>query len=352
MILGIDSISRLNMERQLPVTRKLLLSPPLSAVSLLGYNKVGDNTFPNLIPMLTSLDLDELTRTCWPALNKNKLDGCPFIWKKFAAAGYRTVYGEDCARFSTFNYVKTGFVEQPTDYYTRPLEYGWLEERLPLAYFSLPERFKTRFPEAAANLNLNAQRLTSPYDVHETLRDLLSMGEESRTWPEIWNNNSSNVSRGISLFAPISTNRACQDAGIDPQWCTCQLGPEVNTPLSVIQQAVNFLMSDMNKRLRTLNGSCVPLKLTKIKSWKSHELDKFDPRIASRIVQHLVTFRTNPGGGMFEATVRQIFFDLSVQPAVDFERTGTISRLNTYSRQSHCVKRLKLYCYCKDLMKS
>jgi hypothetical protein len=98
----------------------VLLSPPLSAIPLFGYNKVGDNTFPNLIPLLTGMSAHELARACYPN-HKTKLDACPFIWKHFAAAGYRTAFGEDFPDIATFNYHKIGFVEQPVDYYARPL---------------------------------------------------------------------------------------------------------------------------------------------------------------------------------------------------------------------------------------
>lgn len=49
-----------------------------------------------------------------------KLDACPFLWKDFRESGYVTSYGEDEASISTFNYHKTGFVKEPTDYYLRP----------------------------------------------------------------------------------------------------------------------------------------------------------------------------------------------------------------------------------------
>lgn len=119
LIIGLDSVSRLNMLRQLPNTYKVLTSPPLSAISLLGYNKVGDNTFPNLVPLLMGLSAKEIKSLC-ATTQKHKFDLCPFIWKNFAARGYKTGYGEDPTSMSTFNYQRTGFVEQPVDYYARP----------------------------------------------------------------------------------------------------------------------------------------------------------------------------------------------------------------------------------------
>lgn len=49
-----------------------------------------------------------------------KLEQCPFVWSDFRKNGYVTAYGEDEASISTFNYHKTGFIKEPTDYYMRP----------------------------------------------------------------------------------------------------------------------------------------------------------------------------------------------------------------------------------------
>lgn len=118
MILGLDAVSRLNMLRQLPLMHEALTSPLFSGIEVLGFNKIGENTFPNVMAMLTGLEEEELEGACpWPS-SKHKLDPCPFIWKDFAKRGYRTLFNEDMG--FTFKYCKTGFVEQPTDYYGIP----------------------------------------------------------------------------------------------------------------------------------------------------------------------------------------------------------------------------------------
>nr|XP_019550987.2 uncharacterized protein LOC109420969 [Aedes albopictus] len=117
MILGIDSVSRLNFHRQMNLTAEMVIER-LRGVELFGYNKVGDNTYPNLVPVLTGLDVDELSAACLPNSNST-FDLCPFIWKKFGATGYRTFYAEDSSTMETFNYLKKGFRNQPTDYYLR-----------------------------------------------------------------------------------------------------------------------------------------------------------------------------------------------------------------------------------------
>lgn len=50
MMIGLDSVSRLNFHRQFPTTYKILRER-LAAYEMYGYNKVRDNTFVNLVPM-------------------------------------------------------------------------------------------------------------------------------------------------------------------------------------------------------------------------------------------------------------------------------------------------------------
>lgn len=52
---------------------------------------------------------------------------------------------------------------------------GQMEERLPFVILALPERFRDRYAQAVANLNLNVRRLTTPFDLHETLKQLLDV---------------------------------------------------------------------------------------------------------------------------------------------------------------------------------
>lgn len=50
LIVGMDSVSRLNFLRTMPKTADYLKRK--GAIDMLGYNKVGYNTLPNLVPML------------------------------------------------------------------------------------------------------------------------------------------------------------------------------------------------------------------------------------------------------------------------------------------------------------
>ena len=116
-MMGIDSISRLNLIRGMPETYNHLESS--GWFEMRGFNKIGDNTFPNLMAILTGQDNNVTEETCnWKEVGE--LDKCPFVWSDFDAAGYVTAYIEDEAYLQTFNYYETGFIKQPTDYYFRP----------------------------------------------------------------------------------------------------------------------------------------------------------------------------------------------------------------------------------------
>lgn len=117
LMLGIDSVSRLNFKRSMPKTEKYLRDK--GWIGLKGYNKMGDNTFPNLMAILSGQDVGQSYSKCAPT-EPYKLDKCPLIWYNFRNAGYVTAYGEDESVLNTFNYLKVGFVNPPTDYYLRP----------------------------------------------------------------------------------------------------------------------------------------------------------------------------------------------------------------------------------------
>ncbi len=118
LLFGIDSVSRLNFIRTLPKTLRFV--EELGWAHLEGYTKIADNTFPNLMAILTGLNVDQLERLCWKSA-KTGLDDCPIIWKNFSRMSYLTAYAEDCASIGSFNYHKYGFLNSPTDYYTRPI---------------------------------------------------------------------------------------------------------------------------------------------------------------------------------------------------------------------------------------
>ena len=126
LLVGVDSMSRSNMLRQMPQTRNYLLNS-LQAFEMLGYNKIADNTLPNLIALLTGRFREELLEI--KPGRKHYFDELPFIWKKYAGAGYRTMYAEDNPQNGNFNWLQYGFKKPPTDYYYRPFALAMESDR-------------------------------------------------------------------------------------------------------------------------------------------------------------------------------------------------------------------------------
>ncbi|KAG5892621.1 hypothetical protein JTB14_019710 [Gonioctena quinquepunctata] len=117
LFVGIDSISRLNFIRSLPNTYKFVEEN--GWVPLKGYNKMDDNTFPNLMAILTGYNQTYAYNVCDPK-TVGKLDNCSMLWYDFRKLGFITAYAEDEAFINTFNYRKKGFTIPPVDYYFRP----------------------------------------------------------------------------------------------------------------------------------------------------------------------------------------------------------------------------------------
>lgn len=114
MLLGIDSLSRLAFIRQMPKTYRYL-TKTMGAYVLRGMTKIGDNTFPNLIALLTGKFPEEL-----PLSDKMTYDDWPCIWKDYSKEGFASMFVEDRPDIGLFNYMRKGFHTQPTHHYFRP----------------------------------------------------------------------------------------------------------------------------------------------------------------------------------------------------------------------------------------
>ncbi|XP_054717820.1 uncharacterized protein LOC129227305 [Uloborus diversus] len=118
LIFGIDSLSRTAFIRLLPNTYRYL-TEVLNMTVFRGMNKVGDNTYPNLIALLTG---DKAYGGSLPDYTDG-FDAFPLIWKNYSSAGYATMFAEDFPDFGLFTYLATGFRKVPTHHYLRPF---WL----------------------------------------------------------------------------------------------------------------------------------------------------------------------------------------------------------------------------------
>lgn len=234
---------------------------------------------------------------------------------------------------------------------------GKYEERMPFFSFRLPPRFAQKYPTIVQNLKQNANRLTTPFDIHATFKDILYNTGADGT-PA-----SGDMPRGISLFQTIPLERTCVHAGIEAHWCACLHWVEVGVTDSMVYGAANALVTTMNDLTLGCRSECEVLSLHNITSavrytpnqnvLKFRQSKDTDGRVADLSddmevdeILYQVTIITEPGLGRFEATVK--FSTSSSKFAVD---TRDISRINKYGSQPHCVMdqlpHLRPYCYCK-----
>lgn len=422
MIIGLDTVSRKNLIRTMPKTVEYLESS--GWIDFKGFNKVGYNTFPNLLAALAGMNEKQIIEECWHTY-ATPMDDCPLIWKNFSQKGYITVYAEDEPDISTFNYLKAGFREPPTDYYLRPfmkaaykmvtkkykgsagcigpvtptqhiLNYsiniattfsgyptfslywlngmhqdlnrpttidddmrryfekdlkdsgalnttmvifmsdhgirwgeirktyvGHIEERLPFLYFWLPEWFKSAYPVKLYNMIKNTNKLTSHYDVYMTLADVLGVHNAAEGCPEC-----------VSLFTEAPWNRSCTDAGIPEHWCTCTETLPTKDGHGPGRAMAEFVVQVINDNLKQYNV-CAILEVQQVVSVRSKIFSK-----TSGFEEFVIIVQTSPGNAMFEATVSH---------KKTYEIVGSISRINSYGKQSYCVDNsyAKNYCYCE-----
>ncbi|XP_065297881.1 uncharacterized protein [Dermacentor albipictus] len=154
LVLGIDSTSRMNFNRHMNRTRRLLLEE-LNAFELLGYNKVGDSSFGNQIPLLTGKPADDVKRRFRDTI----FDNLSLLWNVYSSHGYATLFLEEMPCYGLFAYPNyRGFRKPPTDYYPLPVVHA-MEENGGIDNYCAGSRLKTQvFLDYLADvLSLNAR---------------------------------------------------------------------------------------------------------------------------------------------------------------------------------------------------
>lgn len=213
---------------------------------------------------------------------------------------------------------------------------GWYEERLPYIYIWLPEWFRRENPEARRALEVNQNRLTSPYDLYETFREILdaAAGEAEP---------SSGCDTCQSLFTPVPRERGCQDAGVAYHWCTCTAFKSANVHDRIVTNGIHKFLDHVENIVRNYKDKkgrrlCARLKLKKL-----HRVDRvidFGTDNSSSVT-YLYMIQTTPGNGNFEVTIR--YHGNGNYTLSDSE----VSRINAYAMSAKCLNHgMKQYCQC------
>lgn len=237
---------------------------------------------------------------------------------------------------------------------------GKQEERLPYFGIRFPEWFSEKYPEIVQNVRKNSKRLTTPFDVHETLHEVLKFTGAG----------AANISnRGVSLFKEIPEERDCNWAHIDPHWCACMDWVKMNPDDPTLKKVTKVIVETFNNYTQPFRKDCAVLKVQEVKSAAAMKVKdavlkfkdtsdggrgrfgKMDDTTKESTVLYQVILSTTPGDGLFEATVTH-----SLQQDSWTLEKKDISRTNKYGNASHCVEKrepfLRPFCYCKDLINS
>ncbi|KAH3733495.1 hypothetical protein DPMN_039924 [Dreissena polymorpha] len=234
----------------------------------------------------------------------------------------------------------------------RQTEQGKLEERMPYFGIFVPPDFRKDHPNKYTNFLESVDRLTTPFDIYETLLDIL---EETNTFEPT-------DRKSYSLFSKIPKQRSCSDAGIEPHWCACLNWQNVSTSDSIVAALAEHIVESFNKMLANFSHLCHKLILqqviTAVQLISNDHVLKFkqskdnDGRIAdfsdntkSELQYFQLKFETMPGEGRFEATV-----SIDVKTGKIFVGKYDISRINKYNDAPKCIAdkhpELRPYCVC------
>ncbi|CAH0701135.1 unnamed protein product [Spodoptera exigua] len=151
----------------------------------------------------------------------------------------------------------------------RETYHGKLEERLPLLSIFLPEKLKRLRPDAVAALNENIERLTTPFDLHTTVLDVLDLKDLSN----MYTIPGCNLPRALSLLTPIPASRSCADAGIAQHWCTCTKWQSVDASSPMYNRVANALAEYINSLTSELRSKCENRQMTFVKSVMRQKVD-------------------------------------------------------------------------------
>ncbi|WAR28886.1 hypothetical protein MAR_014590 [Mya arenaria] len=236
---------------------------------------------------------------------------------------------------------------------------GKMEERLPFMSIAVPKWFREKYKTLYNNLLRNADKLATPFDIHETLMHILQLESYKSSKTSL-----KNIPRAISLFDKIPATRTCEAAHIQMHWCTCLKQLDLDVSDKHVQKSVNALVRFLNNQTKHVRTICEPLQFQALHHafllipnekvlmfQKSLDEDNRVANFSSQVnIDHAhfqVTIETSPNRGLFETTV-QVNMTAGTYTVIESE----ISRLDRYGSQPACVQEkypdLRKYCYCKN----
>lgn len=214
----------------------------------------------------------------------------------------------------------------------------------------------------------NVNRLTTPFDIHETLFDILRIQNLETSI-----SNNEVQPRAISLFRQIPKNRSCADAFIESHWCSCLDWKPINihnerlldeSSKLFYQRLSTSILQTINNYTNPYRSLCHELSLKEaiwlmkvqpkralINFKGNKDQDGYVADLRSSTSQtstelYQMKVKLSPGNSVFEASV-------SYNRKKDEFSTNInhISRVNKYGNQMMCIynkdPELRKFCYCR-----
>lgn len=224
-------------------------------------------------------------------------------------------------------------------------------ERLPFVSIVLPDRLKKARPDAEESLRANANVLTTPFDIHSTVLDVVGLKRLSNHYKVA----KSQLPRGMSLVKPIPASRSCVEADVPPHWCACydwKQVPRGDPAFARSSRAVeDFVHGRVAQDVKCAKRSVASVEWVMRYNLNKHILQQSNTGNAlsdftnTSIEFYQVRMTMRPGHAIFEGTVT-LLKKLGVYVTTERE----VSRIDSYSDEAKCVSatrpHLSKYCYC------
>lgn len=216
-----------------------------------------------------------------------------------------------------------------------PIE-SYYEERLPMFFMWVPHAFRKIYYEEYNNLRTNQNRLSTPYDLHLTMWNILKLSNNS---VEVIPSEACPLCD--SLLYEKTTNRTCSDAGVSEKWCSCHEMLKVRDndaqAKMIVQLAASYIQNITNIIETTQCMECEKLKLESI--IRHHYFVEGEKR------SYVLAFMMAPGKIAFEANIEEINNKIKI--------VEPIETITAYNTRGNCVQNPndRSYCVCKKLKK-
>ncbi|XP_030244383.1 uncharacterized protein LOC115564328 [Drosophila navojoa] len=217
---------------------------------------------------------------------------------------------------------------------------GFLEERLPMLHIYLPPWYRRQYPDVGQTLEVNRRRLTSTYDLHLTLKNLLVQVHPGIVFQR-------EQIKAQSLFVKLAVNRSCEDAGISLYYCSCDLHMTVanNQRMTELAKTVVYRVTQYLSK-PDFGSKCYQLKFDRLlRAERKQYFDSNGNEVGPKdgIFCYHLKFTTQPKA-VFYATVLS-----SKRASIIKVRGDLIRRLDFIPNRTNCVDEpeAKEICLCK-----